>query len=111
MKFKLAKKPVPTVTVAGEIDIKNAGRIGAAIHEAVKAGQDIILDFTDVTYLDSSGVNLIFTASRLNHVVSRRVFLLVKDKNVRRLLEIVGAAQLPNLTLDGHKGTPSSFSS
>ena len=99
MDVKLTKKPIPSVTVAGEVDLSNADRVEAAIKQASETGPDIILNLSEATYLDSAGANLVFVACRLASKRNGHVALVVKNKNVRRMLEVLGADCVPNVAL------------
>jgi anti-sigma B factor antagonist len=60
---------IPVVTVAGEIDMSNAGRLRDALGLAAAAtvpGGSFVVDLTGVDYLDSAGVHALFGhASRI----------------------------------------------
>jgi len=59
---------IPVVTVAGEIDMSNAGRFRDALGLAAAAvdGGSFVVDLTGVEYLDSAGVHVLFAhASRI----------------------------------------------
>ena len=53
---------IPVVTVAGEIDMSNAGRFRDALDLAAAAvdGGSFVVDLTGVEYLDSAGVHVLF---------------------------------------------------
>ena len=57
----------PVATVAGEVDASNAERLGDRIYDAVtNQALGLVIDLTDVTYIDSAGVRLLFDlAARL----------------------------------------------
>jgi anti-anti-sigma factor len=59
---------IRVVTVAGEIDMSNAGRFRDALGLAAAAvdGGSFVVDLTGVEYLDSAGVHALFAhASRI----------------------------------------------
>ena len=59
---------IPVVTVAGEIDMSNAGRFRDALGLAAASvdGGSFVVDLTGVEYLDSAGVHALFAyASRI----------------------------------------------
>jgi anti-sigma B factor antagonist len=59
---------IPVVTVAGEIDMSNAGRFRDALGLAAASvdGGPFVVDLTGVEYLDSAGVHALFAhASRI----------------------------------------------
>lgn len=81
---------VEVFEVRGEIDHSNAGRLSSAVDEPLERGDEVIvLDLSEVDYIDSGGVSvLLSTVRRLRN----RGWLGVvnPNANVRRLLEIVG---------------------
>ena len=80
----------PLIEVAGEIDHGNASLLTAAFESTIDEGADIVLlDLSDVTYLDSGGISAILAAVR--HLRDRGWLGAINpNANVRRLLEIVG---------------------
>jgi anti-sigma B factor antagonist len=64
---------IPVVTVAGEIDMSNAGQFRDALGLAAAAvdGGSFVVDLTGVEYLDSAGVHALFAhASRIRLIAS-----------------------------------------
>ena len=52
------------VTVAGELDLGNAADVQTALSSAVSNDTvDVELDLTDVTYLDSAGLRVLFAVT------------------------------------------------
>ena len=99
MNVKLTKKPIPTVAISGEVDHYNAHLVAPAIREACQIDSSIILDLSELTYLDSAGVQLVFLASRLTDEKDGHVVMVVKNDHVRRILEITGTESIPNLSI------------
>ncbi|MER5480691.1 STAS domain-containing protein [Streptomyces sp. NPDC002734] len=64
----------PLLTVAGEIDLGNAGLLAReleALETADAAPERVVVDLTAVDYLDSAGLSVLFVhAERLEIVVS-----------------------------------------
>ena len=75
----------------GEIDLANAKPIGSLVTEAVtNEAAGVVLDLTDVTYLDSSGVHLVFELQERLAARQQRLTLAVPpDARIRRVLELV----------------------
>jgi anti-sigma B factor antagonist len=48
--------------VRGEIDMETAAAFGAAIEQAMALGVPVVLDFAGVTFMDSSGLNVLLIA-------------------------------------------------
>ncbi len=97
MDVRLTKTPIPTVSVSGEVDHYNSHLVAPAIREASHIDSSIILDLSNLTYLDSAGVQLVFLASRLTHEKSGSVAMVVTNDHVHRILEITGTDNIPNL--------------
>ncbi len=64
------------VTIRGEIDLSNAGEFAAALRDAADAAKGLVVDLSEVSYIDSSGIAALFDlaekwtdASRLRVVV------------------------------------------
>lgn len=88
--FIEARTDAVVATIAGEIDGSNAAELRRAIAERVpSAARSLILDLTGTTYIDSTGVELLFElARRLS--ARRQIFSVVvpQGSGVRRVLEL-----------------------
>lgn len=75
----------------GEIDLANAKMVAREIGAAVpNDAAGAVIDLTDVTYLDSSGVHLIFDLyERLRGRQQRLVLALPEGSRIGRVLELV----------------------
>lgn len=100
-------------TLTGEIDPSNARDLSRSLTSAVpNDAMAVVVDLTDVDYLDSSGVQLLFElAERLTGRQQRMAVAVPPDAPARRVLEIVALdATAPVLDsrdeaiarLDGH---------
>jgi anti-anti-sigma factor len=76
---------VPVVRLVGEIDLRNAGSMFAAV-PAEATDDALVVDLTDVTFIDSSGLRELL---RLGH---RRPTYVVapQGRSPRRVLELAG---------------------
>jgi anti-sigma B factor antagonist len=79
------------LTVAGEIDMSNAGVFADALTEAVAGadGSRLVIDLTAVQYLDSAGLAALF--AQADHIEVRTGQLLAP------LLEISGLTELTTI--------------
>jgi len=80
----------PLLEVSGEIDHATCDLLSHSMSAAL-AGDDpiVLVDASQITYLDSSGISLLFaTVRRLRH--KGWVGIIGANANVRRLMEIVG---------------------
>ena len=74
--------------VIGEIDLATASSFAAAIDQGIQQAGKVVLDLTGVTFMDSSGLNVLVAAAgqdRADLVVIRNAPL-----SVHRLLAITG---------------------
>jgi anti-sigma B factor antagonist/stage II sporulation protein AA (anti-sigma F factor antagonist) len=78
----------PVVRIRGEIDLSNASIVRAEILDALShTAAGIVLDLTETTYLDSSGVRLLFDlAERLQARRQRLALVVTEAALVRRVL-------------------------
>ena len=78
------------VRVAGEIDGSNAVELGRALGERLpSSAHGLVLDLGAVAYLDSAGIELLFSLARRLGDRRQRLRLCVPERSpVRRVLEI-----------------------
>ena len=82
---------VVVAALPDEIDLANARGIASIVAGAVpNDAVGVVLDLTGTTYLDSSGVHLVFDlADRLTARQQRLVLAVPELSNIRRVLELV----------------------
>ena len=85
-----------------EIDLANARGIGSIVAAAVpNEAVGVVLDLSGTTYLDSSGVHLVFDlADRLGARQQRLVLAVPETSNVRRVLELVDVGVVAPMEAD-----------
>jgi anti-anti-sigma factor len=78
----------PIVRVTGEIDVSNCDSVRSQLLDAVPhEGFGMVLDLTRTTYLDSSGVRLLFElAERLQARRQRLVLVVAEEALIRRVV-------------------------
>jgi anti-sigma B factor antagonist/stage II sporulation protein AA (anti-sigma F factor antagonist) len=78
----------PIVRIRGEIDLSNTDAIRTEVIEALRpSAPGVVLDLTETTYLDSSGVRLLFDlAARLQSRRQRLGLVVTEAALVRRVL-------------------------
>jgi len=76
------------VRIEGEVDLSNADAVRSEIIAAAPHGSGgIVLDLTATTYLDSSGIRLLFDVAERLHSRRQRIALVVTEAAlVRRML-------------------------
>jgi anti-anti-sigma factor len=92
------------VAVSGEIDLANAAAVEDEIDAAVSDRLHVVsVDLTDLTYLDSAGIRMLFTlASRLQALRIMLELVVPLDSPTRRLIELSGFESLAALRPTSH---------
>jgi anti-sigma B factor antagonist len=83
------------VDVSGEVDLHTAPQLRAALDAAVSAagesaGAGVMVDLTDVGFMDSTGLGELVGAHRALERAGSRLHLAVGNERVARLLSITG---------------------
>jgi anti-anti-sigma factor len=73
--------------VAGELDISNVSALTDALEDEIGAGEDVTLDLRDVTFVDSTGLQVLFRARSLEG--RGPLILLGPQPRVRTLFQYV----------------------
>ena len=85
----------PVISIAGELDLSNMGQAKAAIDAALTSqAQRLILELSELEYMDSSGLALLAAAARQ----AREIELRDPSPMVRRLIEMTGLDQILRMT-------------
>jgi anti-anti-sigma factor len=85
------REDVIVARVTGELDLAGAPRTGEAIAEAVEnSARGLVVDFSGLEFIDSSGVAMLFTLARRLGGRRQELRVVATDGSpVRRVLEIV----------------------
>jgi anti-anti-sigma factor len=88
------------LTAAGEIDLSNIDVFNQALSdattEAAPSGARLIVDLTDVEYLDSAAINALYNLADHIHVIANPV--LMRSLTVSGLAELVTIESPPTET-------------
>lgn len=81
-----------TALLSGEIDHHGAARLREAIDERIAAVSPaiLILDFSAVTFMDSSGIGLILGRHKLVSALGGVIVVQKAPKDIRRTLSVAG---------------------
>ncbi|HEV8339783.1 MAG TPA: STAS domain-containing protein [bacterium] len=80
--------------VRGEVDLGTAPLFQDALEGLVGNGRQVIVDMSELRYLDGSGLRLLFWARERSVAHGRQVLLAGPSPVLRRLLQIVGLDEL-----------------
>jgi anti-sigma B factor antagonist/stage II sporulation protein AA (anti-sigma F factor antagonist) len=96
----------PVVRVRGEVDLSNSDTLRAEVLEVVPHhGHGMVLDLTETTYLDSSGVRLLFElAERLQARRQRLVLVVSEAALIRRVVVLTKLDDVVPLVADLEAG-------
>jgi anti-anti-sigma factor len=86
-------------TISGDVDLANAGDIEAQLTQAIRnRATGVTLDLSDVTYLDSAGLQVVFalTVSLRRLQIAFRV-IAPKGTAARHAIEMAGMAAITEI--------------
>ncbi|GAA1237597.1 hypothetical protein GCM10009676_22560 [Prauserella halophila] len=87
------------ITVTGEIDLSNADQVRDKLYQAID--NDLVhvsLNLTEVSYLDSSGLHILFTlAGRLQRLQTELAIVALPGTPARRIVELAGFGAVATL--------------
>ena len=88
--------PQTTLSLAGELDPATAPTLEARISElaADPAVSSVIVDLSQITFLDSSGIRVLVSANEALRSRSSELVLRRPGPNIRRILEVTGLTDI-----------------
>ncbi|HET9249364.1 MAG TPA: STAS domain-containing protein [Actinomycetota bacterium] len=93
--FGVATQGPPTVFVKGELDMATVLTLEGAIRDAVPHGGPITLDLSGMTFIDSSGVQVILKAA--NALPSGCLTIHGAQDATHRIFDIMRMGEAPNV--------------
>jgi len=94
-----------TLGLRGELDMATAWVLGVAVAKAVRSPvTSIVFDLTHLSFLGSSGLNVILAAHRQAADVGRRCTLVHPNRTASKILHITGTDRL--LDVEHESRTP-----
>jgi anti-anti-sigma factor len=83
------------VRLVGELDLATAGQVAAAVAELRAAGfASLVLDLSELTFLDSSGIRVIVEAQQAAERDRVSFTVVPGPRSVQRALTLAGVADL-----------------
>ena len=78
------------VTLGGELDLATAPELAQALTEAPDGTAVVILDLSELTFMDSTGLHVILSARARLAAAGCRLVLVPGSRHVQRIFEITG---------------------
>lgn len=95
------------VTVAGEVDLAHSNRLWRALRPHIGPSKQLIIDCSNVTFIDSMGLNVLVLAKTRADAINMRLDLSRPSPALQRALELAGAAEMFTTTGEQlHAGPP-----
>ena len=88
----------PVVLLAGELDLAAAGQFRECLHGLI--GEHITLDFSDVTFMDSSALGVLIAAQQRCEIAGGKIVLHDVQLAQMRIFEIAGLVDSMNFDGD-----------
>ncbi|GHA48017.1 MULTISPECIES: STAS domain-containing protein [Streptomyces] len=83
------------VTVVGDLDLHTASHLADALQPLVlTGGHSVLVDLSDVTFLDSTGLTCLIAVYRTARSTGARLALIAPSERVRRMLALTGTDQV-----------------
>ena len=102
MELAISTNPTPEcyhIAVTGEIDISNADKLRDSINLALEQPTDEVrLDFSEVSYIDSTGIGVLVGAAHRAEERNRRFAVANAQSNVMRVAQLLGVDQEIDIT-------------
>jgi anti-sigma B factor antagonist len=76
------------VTPTGEIDLSTAPELGSSLQAAPPAARHVVVDLSEVSFIDSSGINVLLTGRRRLAEGGAGLSVVVPPGPVRRVFEL-----------------------
>jgi anti-sigma B factor antagonist len=82
------------VTLRGELDVVSAQDVSEVLRRGISAGQRLVVDLGDVTFIDSTGLAAIVKSPETDEERARLVLRPSRHQQPQRLLELTSVTEL-----------------
>lgn len=88
------------VAIAGELDLRVADKLRTELDELINRnpGKDLVLDFSNVNFIDSSGLGVLLGRYKKIHPSGTKIYINDVQPQVKRVLELSGIMRLIKVT-------------
>jgi len=86
---------IQVIVVEGELDLSSSSELQRNVEAALRDGRNsIVIDLSDVTHMDSTGLAALIAAHQLTEEKRGRLALVITSEAVRRTVEVRGLDRL-----------------
>ena len=89
----------PRVAARGELDLSVSDDLFQALLEACRAGSDVEVDLTGVSFIDSAGIHTLLRALAVLPHDCRLILVIPAAGPVSRVLDILGVERVPRVEI------------
>ncbi|HTL84796.1 MAG TPA: STAS domain-containing protein [Acidimicrobiia bacterium] len=90
----------------GDVDTGTAPQVRLELRHAINSnGADLVIDCSELTFIDSTGIAVLLEANRLLEVDGRTVLIVNVPPGPRRVFDALGLTDLLRFENDGMGGT------
>ena len=83
------------ITVSGEVDLASSPELDTAIIAAIESGSSsLVIDLTDVSFMDSSGLGVIVRGLKRCREADKDLDLVITNERVLKVFGITGLDQV-----------------
>lgn len=92
--------------VSGELDLLTVPQLQDALSRVANHDPNVVLDFGDVSFVDSSGLGLLISTARVAETRGGSLILRALSQPVRRLFRIAIPDGVPGLVVEPEQAAP-----
>jgi anti-sigma B factor antagonist len=89
--------PWTVVHAGGEIDVATADEFRQTLLDALQRGEMVAIDFTEVTFMDSSGISVIVAGLKCTRYQGGSLVLVGLSERVRVPLDLTGVSEIVDI--------------
>jgi anti-anti-sigma factor len=95
---RIVHDPKLKVKLSGEIDYSNAEEVKEAVDQALQeCPAGFVIDLSEVTYLDSAGIQVILYAYKRIYNAGGDLTIMVANRQVKMLLDLIHLEKFPGV--------------
>jgi anti-sigma B factor antagonist len=99
VRVKDSRDGATIVALAGELDLSTIPRMEGALLEQVRQRPAVVLDLSDLSFIDSSGISILLQASQQSNGTPMRV-VIGPGSQVERIFRIAGVGKALRVFVD-----------